>query len=394
LLWFDCGGGLTPDRSLADRSRIQRTKQQIRSLVSEIGQLVSTNVRPDVFYSEFLPRVVSALAAEGGAVWDMDEQGRLALAYQMGLQKTRLAEREEDQKQHARLLSEVMNLPAGDGLLVPPHSGSDDDDDDDEKEAANPTDFLLVLAALRTNIETVGIVEIFQRPDSPATTRKGYLRFLLQMCELANDFLARHQQRVFADAQVYSARWDRFTQCIHASLNLRETAQTIADEGRQVMQCDRVSVAVCQRDRCRLQAISGHARFDKRSAAVRRLEELVAMVVAGGEPFWYAGERSDLPPRLADAAQAYVNETRSKAVAVLPLRRSLSPQKADPGKPPGPGPVLGALVVELAESDRFSPGLVGRMEAVCLHGSIALNNALEHRQSFLGTVWRAWKRRK
>lgn len=70
---------------------------------------------------------------------------------------------------------------------MPPHSGEDG-------EAGNPTEFLLVMAAIRTDTETIGIVEIFQQPGCPATTQKGYLRFLMQMCELAGDFFKRRKK--------------------------------------------------------------------------------------------------------------------------------------------------------------------------------------------------------
>ena len=46
-----------------------------------------------------LNRIVSALAAVGGAVWTVAETGRLRLEYQINLRETRLAESEEDQVQ-------------------------------------------------------------------------------------------------------------------------------------------------------------------------------------------------------------------------------------------------------------------------------------------------------
>ena len=67
----------------------------------------------------------------------------------------------------------------------------------DEAPAANPTGFLLLLGLLKTDLETIGVVEIFQRAEAGPTTQKGYLRFLMQMCELAGDFLKSHQLASF-----------------------------------------------------------------------------------------------------------------------------------------------------------------------------------------------------
>ena len=139
---------------------IEQTKQQIRTLVNEIAQLAKSDISPQEFYAEFLTRVVSALAAVGGIVWALEDEGRLALQYQINLQKSGLRDNEEGQRQHGQLLSRVMT--GGEPVLVPPHSGISEDDD----QATNPTDYLLVLGPLKTDVETIGVVEILQRPEA------------------------------------------------------------------------------------------------------------------------------------------------------------------------------------------------------------------------------------
>ncbi len=373
-----------------DPQLIEQTKQQIRSLVNEIAQLVKSDIGPDEFYSEFLPRVVNALAAEGGVVWAMEDQGRLGLAYQMGLQKTRLREREEDQKRHGRLLNKVLSLPSGDGLLVPPHSGSGDDE-----EAGNPTDFLLVMAALRTDIETVGIVEIFQRPESPATTQKGYLRFLLQMCDLAGDFFKSRQIKHFADRQVLWTQLEEFARMVHASLDPRETAYTIANEGRRLIECDRVSVAIRKGKKCYIESVSGQDMFDKRSNTIRLLGRLATAVVASGETIWYTGDTSNMAPQVEDAVQEYVDESHSKTVAVLPLARPRSdPEEEEASKREDPEAPIGALIVEEIEDSRVPDKMLQRVDVVGRHSATALANSLDHHNLFLMPVWRTIGRQK
>jgi multidrug efflux pump subunit AcrA (membrane-fusion protein) len=373
-----------------DPQLIEQTKRQIRSLVNEIAQLVKSDIRPDEFYSEFLPRVVSALAAEGGVIWAMEEQGRLGVAYQMGLQKTRLAEREENQKRHSRLLNKVLNLPSGDGLLVPPHSGSGDDE-----EAANPTDFLLVMAALKTDIDTIGIVEIFQRPESPAETQKGYLRFLLQMCELAGDFFKSRQIKHFADRQVLWTQLEEFARMVHANLDPRETAYTIANEGRRLIECDRVSVAIRKGKKCYIEAVSGQDMFDKRSNTIRLLGRLATAVVASGETMWYTGDTTNMAPQVEDAVQEYVDESHSKTVAVLPLARPRSdPEEEEASKREDPEAPIGALIVEEIEDSRVPDKMLQRVDVVGRHSATALANALDHDNLFLMPLWRTVGRQK
>ena len=373
-----------------DPQLIEQTKQQIRSLVNEIAQLVKSDIRPDEFYSEFLPRVVNALAAEGGVVWAMEEQGRLTPAYQIGLQKTRLRDSEEDQKRHGRLLNKVLGLPSGDGLLVPPHSGSGDDD-----EAGNPTDFLLVLVALKTDIEAIGIVEIFQRPEAAMTTQKGYLRFLVQMCELAGDFFKSRQIKHFADRQVLWTQLEEFARMVHASLDPRETAYTIANEGRRLIECDRVSVAIRKGKKCYIESVSGQDMFDKRSNTIRLLGRLATAVVASGETMWYTGDTSNMAPQVEDAVQEYVDESHSKTVAVLPLTRPRSdPEEEEASKREDPETPIGALIVEEIEDSRVPDKMLQRVDVVGRHSATALANSLEHNNLFLMPVWRTIGRQK
>ncbi|HUT93152.1 MAG TPA: biotin/lipoyl-binding protein, partial [Thermoguttaceae bacterium] len=373
---------MSSEQSL-DPQLIEQTKQQIRMLVGEISQLAKSEIAPEEFYGEFLPRVVSALAAVGGAVWVMEDQGRLALGYQINLQQTRLRESEDDQIRHGRLLQKV--LASGEGAVVPPHSGAAGDD-----QGGNPTEFLLVLAPLKAAEETVGVVEVFQRPNTRPATQKGYLRFLMEMCDRAGEFFKTHQLRHFTDRQVLWTQLEDFARGVHASLDPRDTAYTIANDGRRLIECDRVSVAIRKGRRCHVEAVSGQDLFDKRSNTVRLLGKLATVVVASEEPVWYTGDTSNLPPQVEDAMQEYVDESHSKTVAVLPLRRPqpVGEEEEDPDKRLEPEPPIGALIVEQIEDVRVPQKMVQRVEVVCEHSSIALANSLEHNNLFLMPLWR------
>ncbi len=373
---------MSTEQSL-DPSLIEQTKQQIRTLVNEIAQLAKSDLSPEEFHGEFLPRVVSALAAIGGAVWTVEDQGRLTLQYQINLQETKLRDSEEAQVRHGRLLQKV--LTSGEEILVPPQSGAGDD-----TEAGNPTDFLLVLGPLKTELEVVGVIEVFQRPDAGPTTQKGYLRFLKQMCDLAGDFFKSRQLRHFGDRQILWTQLEEFTRGIHVNLDPRDTAYTIANEGRRLIECDRVSVAIRRGNKCRIEAVSGQDLFDKRSNTVRLLGKLASAVVASGETVWYTGDTTNMAPQVEDAVQEYVDESHSKTVAVIPLSRPQPEleEEDDPDKREAPAPPFAALIVEQIEDSRVPQKTVQRVEVVAQHSCTALANALEHNSLFLMPVWR------
>lgn len=362
-----------------DPQLLEQTKQQIRAIVSEIAQLAkSSNATPQEFYQEFLPRVVQALAAVGGAIWTQGEGGGLQLEYQINLQQTRLAESRDNQIRHHRLLQQVVT--SGESMLVPPQSGYGDDE-----AAGNPTDFLLVLSPLKADQVIHGIVEVFQRAGTRPAMQRGYQRFLDQMAELAGDFLKTRQLRSFTDRQALWAQLENFTRAAHLSLDPRETAYTIANEGRRLIECDRVSVAIRKGRKCIIEAVSGQDTFDKRSNQVVLLGRLATAVAATGEPMWYTGDTSDMAPQVEEAVQEYVDESHSKTVAVLPLKEPAEPGTEDEHDR---RETIGALIVEQIEDSRPRPGMLQRVQVVSEHSETALHNALAHNSLFLLPVWR------
>lgn len=233
------------------------------------------------------------------------------------------------------------------------------------------------------------MVEVFQRPGAAPEVQQGHLRFLLQMCGLAGDFLKFRQLRQFSDRQVLWAQVEEFADAVHAGLDPRQTAYVIANEGRRLIECDRLSVAINKGRKCMVEAVSGQDVLDKRSNTVRLLGKLATAVVATGEPIWYTGDTANMAPQVERIIQEYVDETHTKAVGVLPLQRT-KPDAAEESEDGGQTqPPVGALIVERIEDNRLAPGMLQRVEVVCRHGSSALANALEHHNLFLMPLWRA-----
>ena len=166
-----------------DKSMLEQTKQQIRSLVNEIAQISRSDVSPEAFQQEYLNRVVRALGAVGGALWMADDSGRLSLGYQVNLREAKLHEDEEANRVHSYLLYKTLRSPDETDALVPPHSGGENAND-----GGNPTDFLLILGVIQTELEKVGILEVFQRPDSNPATQQGFLQFVRQVTRYATEY--------------------------------------------------------------------------------------------------------------------------------------------------------------------------------------------------------------
>ncbi len=216
---------------------VDQTKTQIRTLVQEIAALSKSDCTQEDFFEGFLTRATSALASLGGAIWvRKSNEEPLKLNYHINLKQTNLATDKTAQKQHTLLINKLVEQ--GEPTLISPNSGSGSTD-----EAGNPTDNLLVFAPFRINNETIGLVEIFQRPNAGPSTQRGYLRFVTQMAELASEFLSNQRIKSFADQQSMWQQLEQFIRSVHHGLDTQQTIYTIANEGRRLTEADRVSVA-------------------------------------------------------------------------------------------------------------------------------------------------------
>ena len=381
---------MSSDQSSVNAQTVEQTKQQIRSLVGEIAQLSKSDVNAEEYYAAFMQRIVSALAAVGGAVWLVGEAHRPELAYQINLSESLLAPGSADAKRHLRLLNHIVQTR--EPQLVPPMSGGEG-----EEAGGNPTAYLLVLAPLVGDGMVEGVIEVFQRPDSQPATQRGYLRFLIQMCELAGEWLKSRKLRHFSNRHSLWAQADQFARMVHESLDVRETAYTIVNEGRRLIGCDRVSVAIKRGRTCKVEAVSGQDTLESRSNVVNALGHVATRVVATGESLWYEGASEDLPPQVEEALEAYVDESYSKNVIVLPLRKPGHPDDT-PGAESNAAmlgetyferEILGALIVEQIETDLPREILEPRIDLVYEHSTRALANALDYHGVFLMPLWRA-----
>lgn len=361
---------------------VQQTKEQIRDLVQEIAELAKSDCTVEEFYEGFLLRTTNALASVGGAIWIQEpDQKHLSLHYQINLKQTTLATDKSAQVQHTLLLNKL--LDSSEPTLVPPNSGKIDAD-----EAANPTDFLLVVAPLVIDQETVGLVEILQRPGTGPATQRGYLRFLTRMCGMASGFLKDQRLRSFSDQQSMWQKVEQFIKSVHSSLEPQQTAYTIANEGRRLVECDRVSVALAEGNRMKIKAVSGLDTIERRAEQIKLLGKLVSTACRAGEPLWYSGDSSNLPPQIEKRLQEYVDKSHTKMLAILPLtdqQQSIDEDGEQQNKAPKN---LGALIVEQLTDARIDPTTENRVAVVAEHGQSALINAIEHSNIFLMPLWK------
>ncbi len=180
-------------------------------------------------------------------------------------------------------------------------------------------------------------------------------------------------------------------------MDLKETAYIVANEGRRLIGCDRVSVAIKKGSKCKVQAISGQDTIENRSNIVSALNKLATRVVAAGEPLWHDGSTEDLPPQIEEALEDYVDQSYGRNIAVLPLREPERKLGKDTGGGAAGeidrddshrGAVIGALIIEQIETDIPPEIFKARCDLVYEHGTRAIANSRAHTNLFLMPLWR------
>ncbi len=364
-----------------DPELVDKTKNQIRILVDEIQNLARTNLTVDEFMDGFTPRIANALASAGAAIWLVNpESANLALKHYVNVPPVLKLTEQTAAIEHLRLLKKTLDTQQA--VLVPPASGAYGD-----RPTGNPTDHLLILQPLKIDRTTVGLIEIFQRPGAGLTTQRGYLKFVSQMGDIANEFLSNQKIRSYAIERAMWNRREEFIGIIHQSLDTQEVAYAIANEGRRLLECDRVSVAIGHDRQYQVEAVSGLDTIERRATQVKQLSQLASLVIQTNEPLWYSGTSDHLPPQLREPLHEYVDRSHTKMLAILPLFHEPL-QLSDPassGKKPIP---VGALIIEQLSDSRINPELKKNIETIALHCQSALANATQHHQIFLLPVWK------
>ncbi len=381
------------------------------------------------FFERFIERVVGAVGARGGAVWMLNARQQLGLLCEVGLERTGYHQNPSAPVRNQRLLAEV--LSHGQSCAIAPSDAPPD---------KLPTEDLLIMSALVRDRRCVGVVQVFQRADVPPQARPGYLQFVEQMCGHASSFLeGKARGGEAAMTPELAERFEQFLVQIHRSLAVNEVAAVAANDGRLIIDCDRLSIAVQYGPKTRIEAISGQDFVNQRSNLVRALTALTHEVVRQQDPLAYIGKETGLREEYKEPLARFIQESGSRMVIIVPLyatgderitaemfervreqlerrlpaaapaRAKLPEQASDTGtgdepsdaSPPPehasdsearPQPI-GALIIEQIAESRPRAGMLHRAAWLTPHIAQALANARTHQRVFLMRFWQwLWRR--
>jgi hypothetical protein len=363
--------------SQVNPNAVEETRRQINRLFEEVARLAEMDLPPNEFYAEFLKRLLMALGAPAGAVWGRTAQGNLQLQFQINMRQVGYDATDEGRESHDELLRQAVLNPRP--LHLPPHSAGAPGEGG--VAPGNPTAYLNLLVPVVVDNQVAGLLEVWHQPDRHPNAIPGFLQFMTRMAEMATRYARNQMLRQMVGQQQLWVQLEGFARDCHASLNPVEVAYRVANDGRRLIDCDRVSVGIRYGRKVTVEAISGADVVEKRSNLVVLMRKLFDAVIKWGEKLIYSGKKDDsLPPAVQKALDAYLAESNSKLLVVLPLRDEREGQ--DNKKVP-----RSAIIMECFEPAAAPEQLFARLEVIGRHASTALYNAVEHRRIPMRFVW-------
>jgi multidrug efflux pump subunit AcrA (membrane-fusion protein) len=194
----------------------------------------------------------------------------------------------------------------------------------------------------------------------------AWVDFAATIAEIASDFHALDELRRLRDGEALHREAVQLLRRVQEPRDLAGAAFELANEGRRVLACDRLSILARRGGRWRLLSASGVTRIDRRNDFARRIERLADAVARWGEPVSYpdeVGAETELPPRLSEALEQHIDHSHARALVCAPVSfATRNESSASVGAKRGRGPKVDVVLV--AENFEASVGEAWRRQLV------------------------------
>ena len=304
----------------SDRTRFNR---QIDDAFTEASRLAGSTLAPTDFYEQFLTRALGGINAPAGAVWLRTPQGFLQVACQVNLEKVGLDDKRGGRQCHNEVLRQVFQVSPARPILLEPQARLTGaaPAEAGAAPAANLTDYYALFAPIvGTDKQSLGLLEVFQDSNHEPKLYQTYLQYTHQMAGYASQYHSFTGSRQNAGTEKVFSQVEAFARLIHGTLNPTECAYHVANEGRRLIECDRLCVGVRHGSGATVEAVSGADVVEKASTHVRRMRRLFDAVLKFNDKLVFTGIRDDaLPPDVLKALDDYLAESQPKLLVVQPL---------------------------------------------------------------------------
>jgi multidrug efflux pump subunit AcrA (membrane-fusion protein) len=354
------------------------------------------------FYDGFLRYAGDQTGAVSGIVWDCKTDPIRAVS-QVQSKTEEFFKVGISEAEHAALIKQASTRSQS--LIVQPKP-----DDSGNK----PSDHPIILISFVSREQNVELVELFLKPGQSEETYRQCLRSLELYCQSARTFVSPENglgsgfegdnmnagnvspfmpandslpPKATSKKLEIGNQLDQFVHRIHRSLDLSETASEVANEMRQVLDCDRVSVVSMKSRVAKILAISGQPSVNRRSNSVQMLKTIAERILPIKKTFWFPSSEA-FPPQVTEPLDAYLAESATRSLVVVPIYERAEDARIAPDEPIMESGLIGGLVVEHCQQEWNREDVAGAIETLGRHAGDAYRNAHSHRQLLFYPVWK------
>ena len=353
---------------------IQETTGGQRDVKAVLEALLQAGLAPDQFWQKFLQFGCETLESDAGVLWVIPPNAD-SLIPQGICGKTEY--RQLVMRRDTSQVSHVLQAAATDESVL---------------YCADPAKKNSVMAGrtfLAVPVHAQGklhrVLEFIQPTDQPSELFDGFRQQLESLIGQAESGTTTAPAQSPVDNGQFWTEFEEFSYNLHRSLVLKEVGDVAANDGRQLLQCDRMSVATLRGNKTKLLSVSDQEQVNRRSEEVRSLQHLAKEAIAVGEIIEYRSDQAEIAPHLREALSHHIELAGVTLVLAVPLfaashRRpgTEEDRRAEPVRRP-----VGCLLIEQFRQNQLEPARAGRVPVVADAMGSALANALAQEQTLM-----------
>ncbi|MGB7346917.1 MAG: HlyD family efflux transporter periplasmic adaptor subunit [Pirellulaceae bacterium] len=248
---------------------VRDTHREITEIIRDVAVAARSDRTIGQFSSLLVDHILRAMAAEGVVIWHRDCAERDS-AFEPIQRSGRVTDRTispECIATHQAMLVEVAReaIP----VVVPATPSASE-----STVPANPTEVPAAVVPIESDTSSGKIeylIEVFLEPDGGVTTQRGYLRFVIQMADLAGEFLRAAELRRLKRSTTISQRVDTAVTHLHGSTRREQVQAAIVDTAAELFEFNRVALCIIDTPHTNLVAVSHVNKIDYRSDGARYL---------------------------------------------------------------------------------------------------------------------------
>ena len=271
---------------LEQEQLLEQTRAQIRQQVAEITELARTSRNGVEFFREFLSRTVTALSAQGGAVWLPGESGECQLLAEVNLASSAYHENDRQRRDIHRVLAETLKnrrafiIGAVSPDVAPPSPGVAAGE-----EISNTTPYPMFFVPVPSVENQTGVIlHVWLRAAGDPKTYPTLVTFLNSVCVHATSFLKARQGEV---AISRNQEYEHMLRCLgdlNGELDPAKVGRSAVNHCTDLFNASRCSLFHQAGGRWRLEHVSNQETIDQRSELVGQLCALAARLPTGEAP--------------------------------------------------------------------------------------------------------------